>query len=121
MLSILFLATSTPLLAEKTIKTPNIHKILKEAENGNIEMQYSIGQMYLEGRYVRQDDKQALIWFEAAAKKGFPLAQYNLGWMYRNELGIQPASTQQAMAFHWLTIAAKNGVAKSQYQIPFKH
>lgn len=47
--------------------------------------------------------------------KDFHMAQYSLGWMYRNEPGTQLADTQQAMAFNWLDMAAKNGVAKAQY------
>ena len=47
-------------------------------------LQYSLGDMYDEGRGVPKDDKEALKWYRLAANKGFAAAQYNLGSMYHD-------------------------------------
>jgi TPR repeat protein len=35
-------------------------------------------------RGVVQDDVEAVKWFRKAAEQGYPAAQDNLGWMYKN-------------------------------------
>ncbi len=117
MFSLFLLATFRLSWASETSAIPNFDKTLQEAKNGNVDSEYSVGRMYLDGLVVHQSDEQALKWFEAAAKNGHPAAQYSLGWMYRNELGSQPSDTQQALAFKWLEVAAKGGIAKAQYQL----
>ena len=48
------------------------------AENGQKEAQFNLGQMYLKGRGVKQDDRQAVKWFRKAADQGHPKAPYSL-------------------------------------------
>jgi TPR repeat protein len=54
----------------------------KSAEQGNVNAQLSLGNLYFEGKHVPQDYEQALVWFRKAADNGNAPAQYNLGLMY---------------------------------------
>ena len=59
--------------------------------------------MYYSGSGVSQDNEQAAHWFARAAEQGNIRAQYNLGLMYINGLGVAPDFIQ---GDKWLTIAA---------------
>ena len=58
---------------------PNFQKTLQAAEQGNAQAQYNLGNMYAQGRGVRQDDAQATQWFRKSAEQGNAKAQFNLG------------------------------------------
>ena len=60
-------------------------EVQKAAEKGNIDSQEMLGSMYLLGKGVPQDDKQAVAWSRKAAEQGHVLAQYEL--MYRTLSG----------------------------------
>lgn len=44
--------------------------------------------MYANGSADAQSDNEALIWFEKSANQGYAEAQYNLGTMYQNAIGV---------------------------------
>jgi TPR repeat protein len=44
------------------------------AEQGDAPAQYMLGNMYINGRGVPQDDKEALKWYRIAAGQGHALA-----------------------------------------------
>ena len=54
----------------------------KSAEQGNVYAQYNLGNLYLRGHGVTQNDELAFKWFTKAAEQGDAPAQYNLGHMY---------------------------------------
>ena len=78
------------------------------AEQGLVEAQYNLGQMYAKGEGVPQDYKEAVKWYRRAAEQGYASAQFNLGWMYRNGEGVVQ---DYVLAHMWWNIARKNGVA----------
>jgi len=45
--------------------------------------------MYYQGQGVKQNTQRALYWYTKAAKLNNPKAQYNLGVIYFNGLGIK--------------------------------
>jgi hypothetical protein len=55
---------------------------------------------------VRQDYGEALAWFQKAAERGHPLAQYNLGNMYLKGQGTQQ---DPDAARKWFSKASKSG------------
>lgn len=61
--------------------------------------------------YERRDYKTALEKFHSAAQQGDAKAQYNLGQIYRNGLGIP---RDNAEAVKWYRLAAQQGHAKAQ-------
>jgi TPR repeat protein len=86
----------------------------KSAEQGNAYAQYSLGQMFRQGKGVSQDYKQAMSWYQKAAEQGFVYAQVNLGMMYNQGLGV----TQDfAQAVFWFQKAAEQGFTQAQYNL----
>ncbi len=53
------------------------------AENGNANAQYEFGRYFTEGKFVEQDFKSALIWFQRSAEQGHNRAQDELGECYK--------------------------------------
>mgnify|MGYP003328136118 CR=1 FL=1 len=62
--------------------------------------------MYLNGRGVLQDYKEAVRWYRLAAEQGDHRGQFNLGHMYANGYGVLQ---DDVYAHMWLNIAAANG------------
>jgi uncharacterized protein len=72
-----------------------------------------LGIMYLKGRGVKQDYKEAAKWFLKSADKGNVEAQRNLGLMYSTtEMGVNLDYKESAK---WLRKAADQGDALAQY------
>ena len=90
---------------------PDFRETLQAAEQGNAEAQFNLGNMYREGRGVRQDDAEAVRWYRQAAEQGDAQAQTNLGLMYANGLGVRQ---DDAEAFGWFRQAADQGFAIAQ-------
>ncbi len=84
------------------------------AEQGNAYAQYSLGQMYRQGRGATQDYKQAVSWYQKAAAQGNAYAQINLGMMYDQGLGVTQDSKQ---AVSWFLKAAEQGITQAQYNL----
>jgi hypothetical protein len=75
------------------------------AQNGDARAMEAVGCMYLDGYGVKQDNSQALIWFQKAVEKGNFDANNNLGFMYTQGIGV---SVDNVKAFQCYLIAAKN-------------
>ena len=85
------------LQANDWINAP-ISEVQKAAEQGDVDAQGRLGVMYLHGRGVAQDDKQAVAWTRKAAEQGEAIAQYNLGVMYNTGRGVAQ-DDKQAVAW----------------------
>ena len=79
----------------------------KAAEQGDVDAQYNLGNMYAKGRGVRQDNAQAVQWFRKAAEQGDAEAQNNLGVMYAYGQGVRQ---NYKSAKEWLGKACDNGL-----------
>lgn len=90
----------------------------KVANQGNAEAQYRLGKMYLDGKGVKQDDKQATNWFEKAAKKDHPQSQSQLGDMYLKGKRVEQ---DYGKAFSYFMQAAKHGLADGQNGVGFMY
>ncbi|MGF6540313.1 sel1 repeat family protein [Paraburkholderia youngii] len=77
-----------------------------------------LGQMYLEGKSVRQDVAQALFWFRQSAEHGHTDAQNELGLMYFKGLGTPQ---DDALAAQWFERAAVQGHAVAQGNLGFMY
>lgn len=84
------------------------------ADKGDANAQYNIGLLYRNGQGVKQDDRQALVWFSKAAQQGMLDAQYNTGLMYFEGRGVAASKPE---AFEWWKLAAAKGHAPSQYNL----
>ena len=81
------------------------------AEQGHAGAQYNLGVMYVNGRGVPQDDKEAVNWYRKAAEQGDAYAQHNLGMMYASGQGV-PQDYREAV--NWYRKAAEQGDAYAQ-------
>jgi hypothetical protein len=86
------------------------------AQKGGVEAQYQLAKWYATrarkgapGEYA-----QASFWWHRAAKQGLAEAQYALGVLYDNGLGV---STDYTRAVHWYRQAADQGLAEAQYNL----
>jgi TPR repeat protein len=84
------------------------HKDLRlpAAEQGNAVAQFNLGNRYLNGRGVTQDNKTAFKWYKLAAEQGDAWAQSILASMYAAGDGV---IQDFILAHMWLSISASNG------------
>lgn len=73
-----------------------------------------MGERYLLGRGVPQDNKKAFTYFEQAAAEGDVFAQNELAYMYAAGKGTPRDNVK---AFHWYKEAANHGLASAQYNL----
>ena len=81
------------------------------AQQGDPEAQYNVGLLYLQGRGVEQNDREALKWFTYAGEQGLADAQYNAGVLFYTGKGVYPDYNS---AIDWWTLAAEQGHANAQ-------
>ena len=65
--------------------------------------------MYVTGRGVDRDDKEAMKWYRRSAEQGYASAQLNLGYLYDAGLGTQEDDVRAHM---WYRVAGTNGDKK---------
>jgi uncharacterized protein len=88
------------------------------AEQGNSEAQYNLGNGYLRGKGVPQDDKEAVRLYRLSAEQGHASAQYNLGLMYHQGKGV-PQDYKEGVKWHRLS--AEQGDADAQFNLGMKY
>ncbi|NOZ53254.1 MAG: sel1 repeat family protein [Gammaproteobacteria bacterium] len=88
-----------------------INQEIKQAENGNVDTQYTIGIRYLNGEDVNKNPSTAVMWIRKAAEQDHAGAQHQLGIMYRDGIGV-PKSEGEAVK--WLRLASSWGISKAQ-------
>jgi hypothetical protein len=98
-------------LAVDDVANEEFKPYLNAAENGDVEMQFSVGYMYQNGIKTDINLERALIWYGRAATGGSIDAQLNLGLMYQNGLGIE---VDVETAAEWYAQAATQGNADAQ-------
>jgi len=81
------------------------------AEKGDPQAQSALGYMYEEGKGIRENFGQALIWYRKAAAQKEAQGQNNLGRMYEQGRGV---SQDYVQAVAWFRKAAEQGVAMAQ-------
>lgn len=104
-------------LQNKEVAAPAIsdHKtanqtLISLAEQGNVEAQLNLATIYFES----QNYKDAMVWFQKAAKQGNAKAQYEIGFMYDGDCGVQQ---DYKVEMDWYRKAAKQDHAGAQYNI----
>ena len=87
-------------------------KIKKAAEAGDAEAQVELGGIYVEGKVVKRDFKEAVKWFKKSADQGYFYGQYNLGEWHRWYGG-----KDKVKAYKWLYIARENTLGLSKEEL----
>jgi len=84
------------------------------AEQGDMESQWAMGDLYRFGWGVPQDDGEAARWYRLAAEQGDADAQVNLGNRYRWGQGM---TQDYQEAVRWYRLAAEQGQALAQAKL----
>jgi putative methionine-R-sulfoxide reductase with GAF domain len=93
--------------AAPAIETATLDQLQKFADKGNPAAQYALGLRYASGDGVKQDDKEAAVWFTKAAENGNVKAQATLGTRYfSGNRGVPPSLSQ---AYFWTVLARAAG------------
>jgi len=90
------------------------YAIRSAAEQGDAKAQFTLGEMYDQGRGVEQDYAEAAKWYQKSAKQGNADAQYSLGWMYAVGRGV---TRDDAEAVKWYRQAAEQGHTVAQVNL----
>lgn len=92
----------------------DLARMKNAAENGDAKIQLELGQMYLCGRNVPEDNSEALKWFSMAAGQQNAEAQNCLGEMYQYGYGV---SHNDVEAVKWYQKAVNGGSANGQFRL----
>ncbi len=87
-------------------------KQVVQAEKGDSDAQYDIGEMYEKGSGVQTDAKKAFTWFEKSAAQGHVKAQFKVAYMYYKGLGVD---ANIAKAFTLMESPANDGNVRAQF------
>ena len=103
-----------PLCRRACATTPeeNLANIREHANRGQAWAATNLGQVYMMGDGVPQNDKLAFTWFRKAADKHIP-ARHAVGQCYETGKGVKQSD---AKAFDWYRKGANAGYALSQFR-----
>jgi TPR repeat protein len=87
-------------------------RLRAQAEAGDPKAQTALGAAYLYGRGVTQNDVEAVKWLRKAAEQAQPLAQFDMGEIYRTGRG--GVTPNDAEAVKWWQKSAEQGNAFAQ-------
>ena len=93
---------------EEGYYTKAFRLLLPLAEAGSVDAQCSVGSMYHLGFGVETDLDKAIKWYSLAGEQGHPVAQNNLGMIYRFREGCQEKAVK------WYRLAAEQGFPFAQ-------
>lgn len=90
---------------------------LQGAQLGDAQSQNYLAFMYQNAIGTEENYQEAMRWYTASAEQGYVIAQFNLGHMYQNGLGILLPSYRQAL--YWYEKAAEQNYAQAQNNIGY--
>lgn len=88
----------------------SVQELVEQAEAGDADSQYRVGNLYADGSCFLEDRVKAVGWYEKAAKQGYTDAMIKLADAYRRGWGVQRDLDE---AEKWYRMAgAENGLTK---------
>lgn len=87
---------------------------MANAEKGNADAQYDIGEMYEKGSGVATDAKKAFSWFEKSSNQGHVKAQFKVAYMYYKGVGVESNVTK---AHKIMEHPANEGNVRAQFYL----
>jgi hypothetical protein len=97
----------------------DLSSLERAAYSGQADAQLLLGNLYLQGsRVVAKNDLTAARWFQMAAAQGMAAAQFNLGLMHYDGVGL-PLDHVQAAG--WYQLAAQQGHTGAQVNLAFMY
>jgi TPR repeat protein len=98
---------------------PAARTLEAQALKGDPEAQHDLAALYTAGRdSVKTDDVKAAAWFRESALEGIANAQYNLGVLYQQGLGVPK---DDALAMEWYKMAALQNHPDANYNLGIAH
>ncbi len=98
-------ATNTPIQPEALPRSGDLKLAVLATENGDVIAQYRLAQAYLSGNGVAKNIPKGLQLLTQSAKEEYPLAQYDLGILYRDGVIIEQ---NIQLAYYWTIKALQN-------------
>ncbi len=92
----------------------NLPTIKAQADSGDPQAQFFLGQAYYNGWGVPKDMVESVKWVRKAADQGLPLAQYALAFCYTNGEGV-PKDLVESVK--WVRKAAEQGFPLAQFSL----
>ena len=89
------------------------------AESGNGKAAYYLGTMYLNGRGVTKNEKEAVKWISRSARKGEAEGLFLMGTLYARGIGGLEASDRRAASYYLR--AAKAGSVRAYWQLGIRY
>ena len=86
----------------------------KAAKQGDVDGVFNLGAVYLNGKGVPKNEKEAFKWITKAAEQGDSEAQNVLGGIYYSGLGV---GANENEAFKWWEKSSEQGNANSQFNL----
>ncbi len=106
------------LCVEKKRDLQKARYLLSQAAGKDVPLaQFNLGMMYYDGTGVEKNNRIAVDYFKAAAKRKLDMAQYNLGLMYT--MGICDEDEEDALqeAVEWFSKSAGKNFAPAQFKL----
>ena len=93
------------------MKETELEELIKNAQSGDSEAQYKLGECYFNGDGIEQDYKKAVEWYEKSAIQGYAKAQNNLGFCYGKGYGVEKDLEKEV---EWYIKSAEQGNSIAQ-------
>lgn len=82
--------------ASSTVTSHEVDYLKHAQHQQQLRAQYLLGTLYLQGRWVAQDNNEARYWIELSAKQGYQPAQLQLSQMYQQGIAVTQSDTEAA-------------------------
>jgi len=92
---------------------------MPDAEKGDAEAQYYVGEIYQRGEGATPQPSKAAEWFRKAASQGYVKAQMSLGYLYENGLGVEK-DQQQASFWYRKATGMDNLISLNENALGFE-
>jgi putative methionine-R-sulfoxide reductase with GAF domain len=103
--------SATAIPAGPAIETATLDQLQQLAQTGDPTAENALGLRYASGDGIRQDEKEAAVWFTKAAESGNVKAQAALATRYWAGRGVPPSLSQ---AYFWTVLARAAGDKNSK-------
>ena len=114
LLLFLVLTAALPGLSGEGDAPRDLAALRSRAEQGEVEAQNTLGNLYTTGQELPRNFAEALKWYQASAGKGSAVAQFNLGLVYELGRGVK---ADEQLAYRYYRQAAEQNFGPAQYNL----
>ncbi|MDR2756108.1 MAG: protein kinase [Planctomycetaceae bacterium] len=94
--------SNAPIGSQSAISTQELERYTRLAEEGNLEAQRFLGEIYFYGKGIKPNYHKAIQYFQMGAQQGDALSLYHVGRCYELGLGGLPHDTNHAISIYKL-------------------